>query len=382
MTVASLAGEPTRARAQRSGRAVEQGGWGRWPGLAILPGLLLLLSCADDDDVEPHVLPEVLQQLGGGHADPSGGCGAALGLDFVEPGGAYRSFLWEAARTGVEHVALVIRWRQRDVESAEPLAAPGITAPLDELRETARAAHAMGLSVMLMPIVTLEELAPGSWRGTLRPADFERWFEAHRRLVLELAELAAEERVAGLIIGSELGAFELHEEAWRSLAADVRERFSGWTGYSANWDHAHVPGWWDAVDRVGISSYFEPRPYGSDAEGWRRRWPEIVAELAERGRVAERPVVVTEFGYRSDRLAWSQPWNHGGAGQAAPVSQAILIDLALEHLLAAEQVERAYLWNWFGHGGPADRSYSPRNKPAMAVVAAHCGGIAGGGVIR
>ncbi|TVR03086.1 MAG: hypothetical protein EA398_06110 [Deltaproteobacteria bacterium] len=296
----------------------------------------------------------------------------ALGLDFVQPGGAYDSFLWEIARHGGRAVLLVQRLQQPRVDSNAPGPVSGVTAPVEEVMMTARRAQRLGLTVGIMPIVTLEQLAPGQWRGTLQPPDVQAWFETYSSIVVGLATQAEAVGVELLVVGSELGSLEYRGDLWRQLESRVRRVFSGTVTYSMNWDRIGPDSHQEVFDVVGISGYFEVDEQEATVNGWRQRWEHIGQELEEVSQEAGAPVVLVEYGYRSHPDAWRRPWDHGSAEPVDLAAQAQLLAVALSAMERLEVVSSAYLWNWFGHGGRDDASFSPRNKPAAWVLAEHC----------
>ena len=123
-------------------------------------------------------------------------------------------------------VELVVLGRQRDATSVEVTRSPG--APSDaDLTQIIQAASERGLTVLLLPILELTQVSDGDWRGTLRPADRERWWASYERFVLGYAELAQRAGVQWLGIGSELGSTEGWRDRWYHLISETRRRFAG-----------------------------------------------------------------------------------------------------------------------------------------------------------
>jgi hypothetical protein len=69
-------------------------------------------------------------------------------------------------------------------------------------------AHARGLAFELLPIVRLERLAPGAWRGTLNPPDWNAWWTSYRNFILHQAAVAERAGAEIFCVGSELGTTE------------------------------------------------------------------------------------------------------------------------------------------------------------------------------
>src|SRR5207248_692855 len=114
-----------------------------------------------------------------------------------------------------------------------------------------RDARAAGLGVTLFPIVRLSApRTPAEWRGTLEPRDRVAWWRSYRARLVELARLAARERVAVLSIGSELSTLDGAGDraAWAATVAELRRVFHGALLYSGNWDHFRDVVVYDLVD--------------------------------------------------------------------------------------------------------------------------------------
>src|SRR5690606_38681787 len=108
--------------------------------------------------------------------------------------------------------------------------------------------------------------------------------------------------------------------------AEVRARYTGEVIYAANWSEAFAVPFWDAVDAVGVDAYF---PVARRADPTRldlyRGWLPWRTRLADLARRAEKPVLITELGYRSADGNGMHPWDYAAA---APVDTGEQSDLA------------------------------------------------------
>lgn len=296
--------------------------------------------------------------------------GVAVGLFFSEESATYLPWFWEVSRTGAESVSLVVTWHQGGVTSTS--IAPGAQSPSDEaVRAAIGDAHGLGLRVMLFPIVTLDAAGPGEWRGRLAPSDAGAWFESYRAFVIHYADIAAEEGVETFSVGSELGSMESHAELWRALIEDVRSRYRGRLLYSANWDHYQLTPFWDAVDAIGVTAYYElvqSEGYTPSRDELVSAWGPHIAAVGEVALREQRPVVITELGYTSQATAARYPWDYTAGGATDLGLQYTLYDAARVAWQDVPWLSGVYVWNWFGAGGSDDNGYTPRNKPAAAVL--------------
>lgn len=297
--------------------------------------------------------------------------GAGLGLFATDPGWNYDGMLAELADRGATDVLVVVPIVQRDVSAHDLRWKPGTSPSVETVRATVRQAHARGLRVGLLPIVRLEHRRPDEWRGVIRPEAGPRaWFDAYTSAIDPIVAIAAEEGVARLGIGSELSSLEGYAASWRGLAAAVRARYDGELFYAVNWDRTEHVAFWDAVDSVGVSGYFElARPgVDPDAAALRAAWATPRRSLAALAHRTGRPVFFAEVGYPSHALAAARPWDHVTEAPLDLALQARLWAAFCDTFAGDEQIQGFYAWNWFGHGGPRDRGYTPRGKPAAAVL--------------
>jgi hypothetical protein len=109
----------------------------------------------------------------------------------------YRSDLVEIRALGADSISLPVYWFQEDIQAAEvhPYRENGFDQVRydTQIRSVIGEAHELGLRVLLIPIVQLEKMGPGQWRGALQPADWERWFASYEAFILHYACLATSE---------------------------------------------------------------------------------------------------------------------------------------------------------------------------------------------
>ena len=96
-------------------------------------------------------------------------------------------------------------------------------------------------------------------------------------------------------VGSELNSTEDQADRWRHIVDRVRARFPGRVTYTANWDRYDNVTFWQMVDFISVSSYFELSREDPDApvsrltlDGAGHTWPGGMQYLPKRwiGRVS------------------------------------------------------------------------------------------------
>lgn len=293
--------------------------------------------------------------------------GVGLGLFASDPEYDYGALLDEIRAHGATDVLIALSWYQDDVRAHEMRPRPGFSPSTKTLERTLAQARAKGLRVAVLPIVRLTHRTRDEWRGRIAPtAGVDAWFVNYRAYLMEVATIAARHDVGRLSVGSELLSLERHEDLWRALIDDVRGVFRGKLLYSANWDHFEPIRFWDALDEVGVTAYFElagddqTRDRSSFVSAWTR--PRI--DLLRLKRTTNKPLLLTEIGYPSRTTAAMAPWDETRRAPVDVALQATLYDAFCESFRGQAVVDGFYFWNWFGFGGPDDTTYTPRNKPA------------------
>lgn len=301
--------------------------------------------------------------------------GIALSPHFELPdqGMTFHSMIDEIGQLGASHVSLVVQWSQTDITASSLGPDPKETLPDATVRDLIRRARARGLKVCLFPILWVQKRAIGEWRGTLAPIDPEAWWESYEAFVLHYAQIAAEEGAAIYSVGSELASLEGQEPRWRALIARVRAIYPGQLIYSANWDHyAEVP-FWDALDLVGLTAYYElTRSLDADVAeltgAWRKIRDVILDWRDQKG--IEAPIVFTELGYPSIDGAATAPWDYTRKTAVDLEEQRRCFEAFRRAWGHRPELAGVFFWNWFGPGGPTDRWYTLKGKPALEVIKA------------
>lgn len=235
--------------------------------------------------------------------------------------------------------------------------------------------HKNNIKVMLKPQIWISR---GEFTGGLKMESEEDWniLEAsYRDFIMTFADLAQEVQCEILCIGTELEQFVMQRpKFWNKLIRDIRKVYKGKLTYAANWDeYSRVP-FWKNIDYIGIDAYFplseEKNPTLKQLkEGWQPHKDKI-EELSD---TVDKPVLFTEYGYRSMDYNAHKPWlvdrNKSNVNLEAQVNatQAILDEFWNENWFAG-----GYVWKWFTFhdkvGGDEDNRFTPQNKPAEQTL--------------
>ena len=231
------------------------------------------------------------------------------------------------------------------------------------------------VKVMVKPHMWLRR---GGFTGDLKPTTEENWTileNSYKDYILTYAKAAEELNAEILCIGTELEQFVKNRpEFWQKLIKQIRAVYKGKLTYAANWDEFKRITFWGELDYIGIDAYFplseNKTPTVQDfEEGWQDHKKEIMNVHKQ----YKKPVLFTEFGYRSIDFSGKKPWKanrvRGAINLEAQVNglQAIHNQFWKEDWFAG-----GFVWKWFHvHervGGEKDNRFTPQNKPAEKLL--------------
>jgi hypothetical protein len=301
--------------------------------------------------------------------------GVALGLFAEDVSFSYAPLIGEIAALGADHIALVVPLYQTHAASTRLYLHTRLSPTLEAVADAIREARRAGLEVTVFPIVRLAQpRSPREWRGTLEPADIDAWFASYGQQVGDLASLASLTGASRLVVGSELSTLDGDLPRWQHLLRLLRAVYSGTLVYSANWDHYREARLFQLVDEIGVVGYFglrekeDPSDVSALSASWRRIGRELEMALA----VYDKPFLFTEVGYRSRADATAAPWDESSGGVPDLDEQRRGFEAFRQAFTLPEtsrrRIDGLYIWNWYGYGGTGTTGYTPRGKPAAAVV--------------
>lgn len=294
---------------------------------------------------------------------------------------AYLRTLFEAKAQGANFVALTPFGRVGDLKGLG--VDPSFEAPFAQnKRDVAlaiRQAHALGLSVMLVPHLWVESR---EWRAKIDPGSDEgwaRWEQSYGRYVLEWAEVAEQTGVELFSLGVELRSWVTTTRApsFIRLAERVRQRYHGLLTYSGNWDDVADTCIWSAVDVVGINAFFPLTDHDDATDEELRQGGERVQELVrELGQDTGKPVMFTEMGYTTRPNPAKDPWEWPEDLGDVVIDQRAQAAAYRGLLGPAASAERHFagFFVWRVYADPDDVSqepefgFSPRGKQAELVL--------------
>ncbi len=236
-------------------------------------------------------------------------------------------------------------------------------------------AHDRGMKVMVKPHLWVKNQG---WPGDFdleSPEVWAAWENDYRDYVLAFAKLADSLSVELFCIGTEVRhSVKQRPEFWRSLIRDVRAVYDGPLTYAANWDNYHNVAFWNDLDYIGVDGYFalsdQPKP---SKEELMRGWKPVKKKLASFSRSLDRPLIFTEYGYRSMIHSAGEHWNMDESELTTDMwAQRTAYDALYESFNTESWYAGGFLWKWsvphHRSGGANNSRFTPQNKPAQEVI--------------
>ena len=300
--------------------------------------------------------------------------GMALQLHSADPSHPYEQYVDEIAQTGANMILLVVAGFQENGASTSVFIEARKAPSPERLKAIIDHCHKRSLKVVLMPIVLLENPREGEWRGKISPSNWDDWWEDYTNYILHYAWISAQHNVEVLMIGSELVSTETQTKRWKELIAKVRKAYGGRLSYSANWDHYTPIKWWEDLDLIGMTTYYDLS--GGDeptVDRLMKAWKPIKKDIMAWQKTIARPILFTEVGWPNQKTCAQYPWDYYRAqNEPDPQAQANCFDAFFRTWAEEKAVAGFLVWEWRNgpgqNGGPEDTSYIPCGKLAMKVI--------------
>ena len=205
--------------------------------------------------------------------------------------------------------------------------------------------------------------------------DWKLLEDSYTSFMLLYAELANETKTEILCIGTELEKFiKKRPEYWHNLIFEIKKIYKGKLTYAANWDEFKRTPFWSDLDYIGVDAYF---PVSNEKtptvlqfmEGWEQH-KNVIKELSEK---YDKPILFTEFGYRSVDYTGKEPWKSDRSMTLVNFEAQKNATKALFEIFWEEDwFAGGFIWKWFHNheksGGENNSQFTPQNKPVEKVI--------------
>lgn len=237
-----------------------------------------------------------------------------------------------------------------------------------------------GIKIMVKPQIWVWQ---GEFTGDIlmkTEKDWKMLEKTYTNFVLTYAKLAEETNAEIFCIGTELEEFvKNRSDYWQGLIGKIRQVYKGKLTYAANWDEYPRTPFWKALDYVGVDAYFPlSEARNPTKEEMTLGWKKWKTKMAQTSSELDKPILFTEFGYRSMDYTAKKPWlvdrNEMDVNLQA---QADAIGVTFKEFWKEDWFAGGFVWKWFIHhervGGSQDNRFTPQNKPAEDVIRNHYG---------
>ncbi len=243
------------------------------------------------------------------------------------------------------------------------------------LLQYAKSFQKFGIKIMVKPQIWVWN---GEYTGLLEMDTEEKWSElelSYTEFILTYAKASELLNADILCIGTELEKFvSQRPKYWLELIEKIRTIYKGKLTYASNWDEFKRVTFWSELDFIGVDAYFplstERLPTVEELEiGWKP----YKQEISNTHKQYKKPILFTEFGYRSVDYTGKEPWKsdhiEGKVNLEVQVNglQAIYNEFWKEDWFAG-----GFIWKWFHKhkqsGGKNNNRFTPQNKPAEELL--------------
>jgi len=245
----------------------------------------------------------------------------------------------------------------------------------DGAKKTIELLNARGIKVMLKPQIWVWH---GAFTGEIKMNSEEQWKQlerSYKEFILLYAQLAAEMKVPIFCIGTELHTFvQTKPDYWRALIQEIKTIYKGKLTYAENWDQFDKVPFWDELAYIGIDAYF-PISDGRtpSIEELKQGWKKHKEKIAEVNQKLNKPVLFTEYGYRSIDYTGKEPWDSNRVeGNFNFDAQNNALTSLYQEFWNEPWFAGGFLWKWYHNhkdvGGLTNNRFTIQNKPAEDII--------------
>lgn len=244
--------------------------------------------------------------------------------------------------------------------------------------ETVKLARDQGLKILLKPHVWV---VGQGWTGDFKLSSEEDWLiweRSYERYILNHARYADSLNVEAFCIGLEFKhVVEERPEFWNKLIKKTRGVYAGKITYAANWDNFENIPFWDKVDFIGINAYFPLSQKDTpELEELIKAWQEKKETVSAFQRKYNKPIVFTEFGYRSIDKAAGNQWELVSHRRFEGLPNYDAQQNAYQALFLTFWNEPwfkgGFMWKWYSNHDRENSmfksDYTPQGKPVENII--------------
>ncbi|MFT4575186.1 MAG: hypothetical protein ACI9SI_000085 [Polaribacter sp.] len=218
----------------------------------------------------------------------------------------------------------------------------------------------------------------GLYTGYIEMDSEENWKileGSYEKFILDYADIAEKMKVDILCIGTELEKFVAQRpEYWSQLILKIKKVYKGKLTYAANWDEFKRVPFWKQLDYIGVDAYFplsdKKTPTVAEFE---KGWEQHKTEIQKIQQQNNKPILFTEYGYRSVDFTGKKPWEYNRIeGRVNLVAQENATQALYNQFWKEDWFAGGFIWKWFHNheksGGQDNNRFTPQNKPTEKLI--------------
>lgn len=247
----------------------------------------------------------------------------------------------------------------------------GVAQYIEELRK-------QEIKIMLKPQIWVSH---GEFTGYIEmknEADWITFEDSYSKFILEFAKHAEDLNVEIFCIGTELEKFiENRPEYWANLIQNIKEIYKGKLTYAANWDEFKRTPFWNQLEYIGLDAYFPVSDKETPSvEDCVKGWAKHKALIKKYHDSIGKPILFTEYGYRSVNFTGKEPWKVDRSENDVNLQAQVNATKALYDTFWREEwFAGGFVWKWFLQhnevGGENNNRFTPQNKPVEKEIRKH-----------
>ncbi|MBQ0734365.1 glycoside hydrolase family 113 [Aquimarina celericrescens] len=246
---------------------------------------------------------------------------------------------------------------------------------IEGAKKTIALLNKKGIKVMLKPQIWVWR---GEFTGNINMDSEENWKvleNSYEEFMMLYAQLAQEMKVPILCIGTELHTFvQTRPQFWGLLIKKIRSIYKGKLTYAENWDQFDKAPFWQELDYIGIDAYFPVAESQTPSiEELKEGWQKHKIDIMKLQNKVDKPVLFTEYGYRSVHYTGKEPWDSNRIeGNFNFEAQNNALIALYEEFWSEPWFAGGFLWKWFHNhgevGGKRNNRFTIQNKPSEKII--------------
>jgi hypothetical protein len=232
------------------------------------------------------------------------------------------------------------------------------------------------IKIMLKPQIWVVD---GEFTGFIKMTSEKDWvvFEnTYAKFILTYAKIAQTIKADIFCLGVELEQFAtLRPAFWRWLIKEVKKVYDGKLTYAANWDAYKKISFWDDLDYIGVDAYFPLNDAKTPAlKDLIKAWQPYKKTLFSKSIQYKKPILFTEYGYRSVDYTAKEPWqsDHHHTSKVNLKGQQVALQALYQTFWNEKWFAGGFIWKWHASktssGGKQNNRFTPQNKPAELLI--------------